>query len=64
VCDLETSRIGAPYIYDISNLRVNSSDDGHMAARNMYRIEINTHEKEFASSWLFTKKIKQFTVFK
>jgi hypothetical protein len=21
-CDLETSRIGAPYIYDISNLRV------------------------------------------
>jgi len=25
VCDLETSRIGAPYIYDISNLRVNST---------------------------------------
>jgi hypothetical protein len=24
VCDLETSRIGAPYIYDISNLRVKS----------------------------------------
>jgi len=23
VCDLEASRIGAPYIYDISNLRVN-----------------------------------------
>jgi len=23
VCDLETSRIGAPYIYNISNLRVN-----------------------------------------
>jgi hypothetical protein len=22
VCDLEASRIGAPYIYDISNLRV------------------------------------------
>jgi hypothetical protein len=22
VCDLETSRIGAPYTYDISNLRV------------------------------------------
>jgi hypothetical protein len=22
VCDLETSRIGASYIYDISNLRV------------------------------------------
>ena len=24
VCDLETSRIGAPYIYDISSLRVNT----------------------------------------
>ena len=24
VCDLETSRIGAPYIYNISNLRVNT----------------------------------------
>jgi hypothetical protein len=23
VCDLETSRIGAPYLYDISSLRVN-----------------------------------------
>jgi len=23
VCDLETSRIGPPYIYDISSLRVN-----------------------------------------
>jgi len=26
VCDLETSRIGAPYIYDISRLRVNDID--------------------------------------
>jgi len=25
VCDLETSKIGAPYIYDISCLRVNTS---------------------------------------
>jgi hypothetical protein len=23
VCDLETSRIGAPYVYDITSLRVN-----------------------------------------
>jgi len=29
VCDLETSRIGAPYIYDISSLRVKTqSNDG------------------------------------
>jgi len=26
VRDLETSRIGAPYIYDISHLRVNPSE--------------------------------------
>jgi len=26
VCDLETSRMGAPYIYDISHLRVNVYD--------------------------------------
>jgi len=25
VCDLETSRMGAPYIYDISHLRVKYS---------------------------------------
>jgi hypothetical protein len=33
---------------------INSPDDEHMAARNMYRIEINIHEKKCASSWLFT----------
>jgi len=27
VCDLETSRIGAPYIYDISRLRVNEMNN-------------------------------------
>jgi len=27
VCDLETSRMGAPYIYDISRLRVKESND-------------------------------------
>jgi len=26
VCDLETSRMGAPYIYDISHLRVNNNN--------------------------------------
>ena len=26
VCDLETSRVGAPYIYDISRLSVNDGD--------------------------------------
>jgi len=27
VCDLETSRMGAPYIYDISRLRVNRGSE-------------------------------------
>jgi hypothetical protein len=39
--------------------KINSSDDGHMAARNMQRIEINIHEKNCASSWLFTKIIRK-----
>jgi len=29
VCDLETSRMGAPYIYDISHLRVKEGEWGH-----------------------------------
>ena len=34
----------------------NSPDDGHMAVRNVWRIEINIHEKKnCASCWLFTK---------
>jgi len=38
VCDLETSRMGVPYIYDISGPRVNTIDspgDEHRGARNM-----------------------------
>jgi len=39
VCDLETSRMGAPYIYDISHLRVKYSQVpltmGENIARNM-----------------------------
>jgi len=27
VCDLETSRMGAPYIYDISRLRVKLTEE-------------------------------------
>jgi hypothetical protein len=35
VCDLETSRIGAPYIYDISSLRVKGSPDMYRAFVNL-----------------------------
>jgi len=43
VCDLETSRMGAPYIYDISRLRVK---DLH-SATYIYvvrRLRVNTSE--------------------
>jgi len=39
VCDLETSRMGAPYIYDISHLRVNIN-------RNVF-YEIVFHVEKF-----------------
>jgi len=31
VCDLETSRTGAPYIYDISSLRVKKKDSKYVS---------------------------------
>ena len=51
VCSLiQTSTLNG-HIYRVTYTRcrintINSPDDGHMAARNMYRIEINIHEKE------------------
>jgi len=39
VCDLETSRIGVPYIYDISSLRVNVRDEvSHTLRVPFYRV--------------------------
>jgi hypothetical protein len=35
VCDLETSRIGAPYIYDISNLRVKIPQTAKIGCANV-----------------------------
>jgi hypothetical protein len=37
---------------------INSPDDGHMAARNMKRIEINIHEKEL---WVKLVSYKDYT---
>ena len=39
------------HLYRVTHTRcrtdtINSPDDGHVAARNMYRIEIKIHEKE------------------
>jgi len=33
VCDLETSRMGAPYIYDISRLRVKDKTSFNIRTR-------------------------------
>jgi len=38
VCDLETSRIGAPYIYDISRLRVKQ---GNSVTKCVERIQVS-----------------------
>ena len=43
VCDLETSRMGAPYIYDISRLRVNPFKTG-MKKRRERRIRSRRKE--------------------
>jgi hypothetical protein len=34
---------------------INSPDDGHMAAQNMYRIVINIHEKELCVKLVICK---------
>ena len=41
---------------------INSPDDGHIAARNMWRIEINIHEKELCVKLVIYKDfIHDFT---
>ena len=44
VCDPETSRIGAPYIYDISNLRVNRMVDNFVVTGDaVLRFEVTEY---------------------
>jgi len=38
VCDLETSRMGAPYIYDISRLRVKAHSRNHCCREKVVNI--------------------------
>jgi len=45
VCDLETSRMGAPYIYDISRLRVNNNNNNNNN-KNMYNFMVILHDKQ------------------
>jgi len=50
VCDLETSRMGAPYIHDISHLRVN-----HYATPG-------PNDKEYSHKIVIEKKQSQFSI--
>ena len=48
------------HLYKVTHTRcridtINSPDDGHMAARNMWRIEINIHEKELCVKMVIYK---------
>jgi hypothetical protein len=48
------------HLYRVTHTRchtdtINSPDDGHMAAQNMYRIEINIHEKELGMKLVIYK---------
>jgi hypothetical protein len=54
VCDLEISRIGAPYIYDISNLWVKYF--------NILNINIFKYIKYIKSIYQYTKITTWFTV--
>jgi len=39
VCDLETSRMGAPYIYDISRLRVKQERTKYVTKVTLYIVQ-------------------------
>ena len=59
VCKLQTCTSNG-HLYRVTYTRcridtINSPDDGHMAARNMYRIEINIHEKELCVKLFINK---------
>jgi len=45
VCDLETSRMGAPYIYDISRLRVNNISRTGAELNKVSKREVKSHQK-------------------
>ena len=46
VCNLETSRMGAPYIYDISHLRVNIV----LQSENMTSVDVENLLEELTST--------------
>jgi len=65
VCRFAPAHQTVVYMYRVTNTRcidtINSPDDGHMPARNMYRIEINIHEKELCVKLVIYKDNKTTT---
>jgi hypothetical protein len=43
-------------------IKINSPDDGHIAAQNMQRIEINIYEKAMRQVGIFTRIILRWAV--
>jgi hypothetical protein len=55
VCDLETSRICTPYVYDISTLRVNASVPGgnekrHTNSVSIFNVPVDTQTGYFPNA--------------
>jgi len=66
VCDLETSRMGAPYIYDISRLRVKwtrpfrrKTKSGFCACAIIFQTQSNTEAFNRASKAENTKQYQK-----
>jgi len=56
VCDLETSRMGAPYIYDLSHLRVNFSlvcMTSYHSSLPLGHLLVFSYVKHFTESYFF-----------
>ena len=60
VCDLETSRICAPYIYDISSLRVNLSVGFHNITTNSW--DSNLIKANRVASYIFQNLLLFFPI--
>jgi len=50
VCDLETSRMGAPYIYDITGLRVNEIQTGLCSQALLLKMLVDERGNDFKKS--------------
>jgi hypothetical protein len=61
VCDLETSRICIPYIYDISHLRVKRTNSGTSTALSAEHIDLRAHEFAHSAHLWQQSRLSSFT---